>query len=75
MKISKIIGSKGLHIETEGCIVNIIEGLYDQNGRSVISVEIIPDDRFMGERIWRLRGTHNNRIVELKKKLKHGKNL
>jgi len=55
------------HIEVDGCVVNIRTGLHDNKGRRVTSVEIIPDDRFAGERVWRLYGTRNNRVVELKK--------
>lgn len=58
---------KGLHIEAEGCIVNIYEGLKDLKDRQVTAVEIIPDDKFSGEPIWKLHGTRNNRVVELKK--------
>jgi len=54
------------HIEVEGCIVNIRTGLKDLKGRKVTSIEIIPDDRFAGEKVWRLRGCRNNRVVELK---------
>ena len=55
------------HIEVEGCIVNIREGLHDRRGRKVTSIEILPDDHYAGEQIWRLRGTVNNRVVQLKK--------
>ena len=55
------------HIETDGCIINIRTGLSDRKGRPVTSIEIIPDDYFSGEPIWRLRGTRNNRVVRLKK--------
>lgn len=58
---------KTKHIEVEGCIVNIRTGLHDRQGRKVTSIEIIPDDRYAGERIWKLYGTQNNRVVELKK--------
>jgi copper chaperone CopZ len=57
------------HIEVEGCIVNIRTGLKDLKGRKVTSVEILPDDHYAGERIWRLIGSVNNRVVQLKKKL------
>ena len=57
------------HIEVEGCIVNIRTGLHDRFGNKVTSVEILPDDHYSGERIWRLRGCINNRVVQLKKKL------
>jgi hypothetical protein len=55
------------HIEVEGCIVNITTGLHDRNGRKVTSIEILPDDHYSGEPIWRLRGTINNRVIQLKK--------
>ena len=57
-----------LHIEAEGCIVNIREGLTDMKGRTVTSIEIIPDN-YAGEPIWRVYpGKHNTRVVQLKKK-------
>ncbi len=55
------------HIEVEGCIVNITEGLMDRHGRKVTHIEIIPDDRYVGERKWKLTGCVNNRVVQLKK--------
>ena len=58
------------HIEVEGCIVNIYEGLYDMQGRKVTAIEILPDDHYAGECIWRLRGKRNNRVVQLKKKFR-----
>jgi hypothetical protein len=58
------------HIEVEGCIVNIREGLSDRKGRKVTSIEILPDDNYTGERIWRLRGCVNNRVVQLNKRLR-----
>lgn len=49
---------KMLHIETEGCIVNIQVGLTDNEGRAVTSVTILPDDESRGgdgeQRIWRV---------------------
>lgn len=33
-----------LHVETDGCIVNIQVGLHDTGGRTVTSVRISPDD-------------------------------
>jgi len=57
------------HIEVEGCIVNIRTGLKDIKGRKVTSIEILPDDHFTGERIWRLIGSVNNRVVQLKRRL------
>ena len=58
--------SKLKHIEVEGGIVNIREGLTDIKGRKVTSVEIIPD-KFAGEREWILSGVGNNRLIQLKK--------
>ena len=57
------------HIECQGCVVNIREGLCDRQGRAVTSIEILPDDHYTGERIWRLRGCVNNRVVQLNKVL------
>ena len=54
------------HIEVEGCIVNIRTGLSDKLGRKVTSIEILPDDHYSGELVWRLRGYSNNRVVQLK---------
>jgi len=62
--------SKLKHIEVEGCIVNIRSGLHDSSGRKVTSIEIIPDDRYAGEQVWKLYGTRNNRVVQLKKVFK-----
>ena len=58
--------SKLKHIEVEGCIVNIREGLHDRWGRKVTSIEILPDDHSAGEPKWKLIGSVNNRVVELK---------
>jgi|WetSurSiteA1Bulk_404760.scaffolds.fasta_scaffold01527_9 hypothetical protein len=64
----KIIGSKGLHIEAEGCIVNITENLIDIKGRRVTSIQIIPD-KYAGEKPWkRIGGCANIRIIEMKSK-------
>lgn len=54
------------HIELEGCILNIREGLQDKTRRKVTSIEIIPDDHSTGEPVWVLKGSRNNRVVELK---------
>lgn len=37
-----------LHIETDGCVVNIRVGLMDDNGRKVTRVDILPDDETRG---------------------------
>lgn len=56
-----------LHIETDGCIVNIQVGLTDRHGHQVTSVRIIPDDESRGGdgegRIW--RQVDASRIVRL----------
>ena len=54
------------HLEYEGCIVNITEGLTDMKGRTVTSIQIIPDGKRYGDN-WKLVGTLNNRIIKLKK--------
>lgn len=55
-----------LHIEADGCIVNIKEHLTDMKGRDVTSVEILVD-KYAGENKRKLVGTINNRIIKLKK--------
>jgi len=60
------------HIEANGCIVNIREGLTDRKGRQVTSIEIIPDN-YAGEKPWRVYpGKHNIRVVQLKTKSEMG---
>lgn len=54
------------HIEVEGCIVNIRTGLIDRLGRKVTSVEILPDDHCSGDPFWKLVGSVNNRVIQLK---------
>jgi hypothetical protein len=61
----KLVDRKGLHIEAEGCIVNIREGLYDLKGRRVTSIEVLPDS-YSNMRKWKLIGSHNNRVIQLK---------
>jgi hypothetical protein len=41
-----------LHIETDGCIVNIRVGLADADGRPVTRVDILPDDKLRGDGRW-----------------------
>ena len=53
------------HIETQGCIVNIRTG-YDRFCRRVTHIEILPDDHYSGKPFWKLYGSKNNRVVELK---------
>lgn len=58
-----------LHIETDGCVVNIHVGLTDRQGRTVTNVEIIPDDESRGGdsegRMWHVvdHGPRGVRIV------------
>jgi len=59
------------HIEAEGCIINIREGLHDRKGRKVTSIQIIPDDHCIGEPIWKVvPKCHNIRVIQLKKVLR-----
>jgi len=53
------------HLEFEGCIVNVTEGLTDRHDRKVTHVEIIPDV-YAGENKWKVFGNQNNRVVQLK---------
>lgn len=51
-----------LHIETEGCIVNIRVNLHNTAGKEVTSISIKPD---VGtEENWMLAGTLNNRVIK-----------
>jgi hypothetical protein len=49
--------TKTMHIEVEGCIVNITVGLRDTYGRRVTRVDVSPDDESRGGdgngNIWR----------------------
>lgn len=53
-----------LHIETDGCIVNITCGLTDSEGRQVTSVEVLPD-AYVGEE-WDLapEAVCNTRVIK-----------
>lgn len=51
-----------LHIETPNGIVNIRAGLRDSQGRSVDSIEILPD-AYEGEPAVTLDGYANSRLV------------
>lgn len=53
------------HMEFEGCIVNVTEGLIDSHGRKVTHVEIMPDV-YAGENKWKVFGNRNNRVIQLK---------
>jgi hypothetical protein len=54
-----------LHVETPNGIVNIRVGLTDMSGRSVDSIEIIPD-RYAGEKKVKVSGPRNTRMIRLK---------
>ena len=64
--VTKLRDMKGYHVETEGAVVNIYEGLTDRKGRKVNTVEIIPD-KYAGEPEWKVYGSRMSRIVQLKK--------
>lgn len=54
-----------LHIETDGCIVNIRIGLNKDDGRKCTVIEVLPD-QYKGEE-WDLEvGSQFTRIVERK---------
>lgn len=61
-------GRKTLHIETDGCVVNIDVGLTDAEGRQVTRVSVSPDDETRGGdgdgRIWRQDGPRVIRLHE-----------
>jgi hypothetical protein len=50
-----------MHIETDGCVVEIHVGLTDDRGRQVTRVDVMPDnDRFAGTTWY---GQHGDRSV------------
>ena len=51
-----------LHIETDGCIVNIQVGQQDHKGREITSINILPD-RYFNDK-WTLDGNTNNRVIK-----------
>ena len=70
MQITKT-NKKVYHLEVEGAIINVREGLLDRFGRKVTEISIIPDNQIPGQLVWRLLGYSNNRVVQLKN-LKRG---
>lgn len=56
-----------LHIEAEGCVVNIKEGLYDEHNKKCTCVTILPDSCYQDEPIWKLKGHAHNRIIQTNK--------
>ena len=65
MLITKI-NKKAYHLQFEGAIINIREGLLDRYGRRVTEVSIIPDNQIPDQPVWHLLGYAYNRIVQLK---------
>lgn len=62
----RIVHKKGLlHVETPNGIVNIRVGLTDSEGRSVDSIECLPD-RYVGEPAVTLDGHANTRMIREK---------
>lgn len=53
---------KLLHIETDGCVINIQIGLHNSEEEEVISISIYPTTH----EGWRLEGICNNRIIKTK---------
>jgi hypothetical protein len=57
-----------LHIETDGCVINVFVGLHDSEGRQVTRVDVSPDDETRGGddegRIWRQDGPRVIRLHE-----------
>lgn len=55
-----------LHVETDGCIVNIHVGLTDHDGNTVTRVDIIPDDEGRGGdgqgRMWHAEDVDGNQL-------------
>ena len=54
-----------LHIETDGCVVNIQVGLSDSDGRQVTRIDVHPDSEYRGGdgqgRMWHAEvGTHDD---------------
>ena len=56
--------ANGYHLEMEGCIVNVRQGLRDNKNRKVTSIEIIPDDRYAGEKKWIVDSCRNIRVIQ-----------
>jgi len=64
MQITKL-NKKAYHLEVEGAIINVREGLFDRYGRRVTEVSIVPDNQIPGNPVWHLLGYSYNRIVKL----------
>ncbi len=57
------------HIELDGCVVNIRQGLTNDEGKKLTAIEILPDDHYAGEKIWELEGSRINRVIQTDKYL------
>ncbi|MDD3039103.1 hypothetical protein [Bacteroides sp.] len=55
-----------IHIETQGCIINIYPSIINHStGLPVTSISIIPDDRFAGEPVWKIdEGQSITRVIQ-----------
>lgn len=58
----KLLGHKGLHVEAEGCIINIYEGLTDRTGKQVTAIQILPDVYCNEE--WECEGNCYIRVIK-----------
>jgi hypothetical protein len=47
---------KLLHIETEGCVVNVTIGLHDMAGRRFTSVEVVSEEPDADGAVWTVQG-------------------
>lgn len=47
---------KLLHLETEGCVVNVTIGVHDQAGHRITSIEVVPAEPDDDGAVWQLRG-------------------
>lgn len=47
-----------LHVEVEGAIINVREGLTNDKGKSLTHIEILPDNNYSFD------GSINNRVIK-----------
>lgn len=66
-RIVKLKEHRCLHIEANGCIINIRENLTDRLGRDMTAIEIVPD-KYSGGPKYKLIGYNFNRVIKLKSK-------
>jgi hypothetical protein len=48
---------KLLHIETEGCVVNVTIGLHDMSGRRFTAVEVVSEEPDGDGSVWSVSGS------------------